>query len=218
MLVREMMAPSRTLLAKDTPLREAARLLAECECEAAPVVDDSGVLAGIVTEIDLLRDRFEPKPTGYARCVPGASGTHPHTVCEVMTRAVVTASEGDDADELAHRMIETRLRCVPVLRGGTIAGVVRRRDVLAAYLRPDAEIHEELLAAIARRVPTHEEMTVTVDDGVVTVTGPAPAGTGRVVAALGARSPGSVAPRSPWRPWRRAPVPTTSPGSGREFG
>ncbi|WP_017594152.1 CBS domain-containing protein [Nocardiopsis potens] len=180
MRVAEMMSAPAVLLTEDIALDRAARLLGERRCDGAPVVGPDGALVGVVTEIDLLCDLFAPAADPYGRCVR-ASGKEapPRRVADVMTRAVITAADGDGAAELAHRMIETRVRCVPVLRGDRVVGVVERRDIARAYLRSDRAIRDDVVAALGGADP----LSVTVHGGVVEIGGAGASGAVRATAA-----------------------------------
>ncbi|GAA3748106.1 CBS domain-containing protein [Salinactinospora qingdaonensis] len=190
MLVREMMSTPGVLLTEDLPVREAARLLAENRCDSAVVLDANGTLAGIVTESDLLADYFEATPDAYHRALGPPPDPATHRVSEAMTRAVVTTAEGEDACELSRRIFETRIWCVPVLRAGTVVGLVRRRDVMGLVLRADSDIRDEVVSEISRRVSDPQDVTVAVRDGTVEVTGATAPQTRRSVAALERTIPG----------------------------
>ncbi|GAA4947518.1 hypothetical protein GCM10023224_33990 [Streptomonospora halophila] len=189
-LVHAMMSAPEVLLGPDTPVREAARLLADNGCDSAPVTGAGGELAGILTESDLLADHFGTDDRGYARGLDAPPVPAAHRVGAAMTRAVVTAAEDDDACELSRRMVETRIRCVPVLRAGAVVGLVRRRDVVRLLLRPDEDVLADVRAAIGRSAPDAEDLEVSVRDGVVRVAGAADARTRRGVEALEQTVPG----------------------------
>ncbi|MBV2364151.1 HPP family protein [Streptomonospora nanhaiensis] len=190
MLVREMMSPPEVVLTEDTTVREAARLLFEYRCEGAPVASAEGALVGIVTENDLLGSHLAAAPDVFARNVDCQPGRRAHLVGEVMTRAVVTAAEDDDACALSRRMFENRIRAVPVLRGDHVVGLVRRRDILRLHLRPDAEVRRDVRAAIAEVIPGHQDVAVSVVDGAVEVAGADDHTTRRAVSDLALTVPG----------------------------
>jgi CBS-domain-containing membrane protein len=92
--------------------RQIADVLTEHRISAAPVVDDAGVLLGVVSEFDLLA-----KPGGTAR--------------ELMTTAVIAVSAATSVEDVRHLLIDRRIRRVPVLQEGRLVGIVSRRDVIA---------------------------------------------------------------------------------------
>lgn len=155
-----------------TPVHDAATLLAEHGFASLPVVDDDGRVIGIVSEIDVVRDRMPRDPRTHMRPSGGAGGPDPaHTVREVMTDSVACVGGGADAADVAALMVEIGVRAVPVVDGGRLVGIISRRDLLRSLLRPDADIAQE----IAQRLDDFSAETgrwrVRVEDGVVRVSG-----------------------------------------------
>lgn len=171
MLVKEVMNEPSVVLHEETPVREAASALISQGAIAAPVVDDRERLAGIVTEIDLLRDRFEPDPRASVLPVSGPLESPARQVAEVMTRAVVTTGENTDVAELAERMVHNRIRCVPVLRQGSVVGLVTRTDLLRVHTRSDEQIHADVLRAMSDGGPYLHGWSVRVEEGIVHISG-----------------------------------------------
>jgi CBS domain-containing protein len=89
-----------------------AELLTRHQISAAPVVDETGNVLGLVSEHDLL----------------AKSG--PHAV-ELMTTAMISVSVDCPVNDIRHLLVERRIGRVPVLQGGRLVGVVSRRDVVA---------------------------------------------------------------------------------------
>lgn len=172
MLVREVMSRAEPVLDEGMTVREAAAALLENGAQTAPVADAEGALVGIVSEVDLLHDRFVPDPRASALPRPGASGPAPATVGQVMTRTVVTTTEYGDAAELAERMFHTRLRCVPVLREGRVVGLVTRTDLLRMHTRTDEEVRRDVRAALAEGAPYAGDWSVDVFEGAVRLARP----------------------------------------------
>jgi CBS domain-containing protein len=55
--VEDIMSPDPITVRVDRPLQEAARLLEENEISGVPVVDEGGILVGVLSESDLVRAR-----------------------------------------------------------------------------------------------------------------------------------------------------------------
>lgn len=89
-----------------------AEVLTRNQISAAPVVDESGNVRGLVSEHDLL----------------AKSG---QTAAELMTTAVISVSPDCPVNDIRHLLVERRIRRVPVLQDGRLVGVVSRRDVIA---------------------------------------------------------------------------------------
>jgi CBS domain-containing protein len=90
----------------------------------ALVVADGDQVAGIISERDIVRhlnDRGE-----QILDLP---------VSELMTASVVSCGPGDDVDSIAAGMTELRIRHMPVLDKGNLAGIVTIGDVVAGRIR-----------------------------------------------------------------------------------
>ena len=65
MQVRELMTDSPSSCSPNDSANEAARVMWDCDCGVVPVVDDSGHVAGIVTDRDICMAAFKQgKPLG----------------------------------------------------------------------------------------------------------------------------------------------------------
>lgn len=100
-------------------LSEAARSLDEKKIGALVVVDRQGRVRGVLSERDLAR--------AIAR--KGAEALEA-PVSEAMTRDVVTASLADTLENLMARMTDRRVRHLPVIAQGRLAGLVSIGDVV----------------------------------------------------------------------------------------
>lgn len=84
--------------------------------------DDPG-LAGIVSERDVVRG-----------LVTQGAGLLNRSVAEIMTRSVTTCGPDDGVDDVMRLMTERRVRHVPVVDGGRLAGIVSIGDVVKARM------------------------------------------------------------------------------------
>jgi len=98
---------------------------------AFPVVDNGGVLVGIVTKLDVLR-ALRPAPDLDLRGLPSIAAA---PIEGIMRRGVVAVEPDDPVVVAADLMVETRLRSLPVVqrpRGSTrvLVGIVSQGDLL----------------------------------------------------------------------------------------
>jgi CBS domain-containing protein len=149
MLVREIMTSPAYSVQEGSTIEAALRVMATARVSSLPVVDPGSRVVGIISEADLLRDRLEPDPRAHIRLVAPPAGAMLATVGQVMTSHPYTVREDHDAAELARTFAKTGWKCVPVVRGDVLLGVVSRSDVIRAMARPDNEIHAEISAAFA---------------------------------------------------------------------
>ena len=96
------------------------------------VVVDGGEVIGILTERDILR-LVARKPDELQALDVG----------QVMTRDVIKLAPDDDLAHVMEVMTENRIRHLPVIEGGRLAGIVTIGDVVNAFRRvaEDENVH-----------------------------------------------------------------------------
>jgi CBS domain-containing protein len=159
-----------------TPVKDVVARLVRFAVSSLPVLDDDGVLVGIVTEADViakpafgarrprlavLLDLLSTKGHVWAATAAGM------TAGELMTPDPLVCQPDDDVAAVARLMLERGVRCLPVM-AGELVGVVTRRDILAMYDRSDEAILADI---VTLTLPDEAEVAVTVVDGVVAVHG-----------------------------------------------
>ncbi|GAA2865039.1 hypothetical protein GCM10010472_22960 [Pseudonocardia halophobica] len=145
-----------------TPVAPAAALLAAHGFTAAPVVDENGRLLGIVTEADLVRDRFRPEGWPERRT--------PEVVDEVMSGTPAMMRPEDDLADVVSLMLSAHVRSVPIVDDGDLVGIVTRRDALRVIAREEHSAEEvrrrrDLPERPARHVGSPRGRIVVGDDG-----------------------------------------------------
>lgn len=169
MQVRDIMTREVFTVGPDTSAKYAAEVMAGRGYAALPVVDDD-VLVGIVAEADVLQDRLPADPRLHMRRdEQGADHPPPLLVRGVMTDDVRTVDAGADIADVARLFIDERLRSVPVLEHSRVAGIVSRRDLLAALIRPDLDIRSDLLRLVEGYTGDPDCWDVTVVEGIATI-------------------------------------------------
>ncbi|MCU1686559.1 MAG: hypothetical protein JWQ81_7298 [Amycolatopsis sp.] len=169
MRAHDLMSAPVVSVTPGTPIKQAANLLAANGFTALPVLDDDGRLIGIVTEADLLRDRFprdaryhntfdtkEPRPTAAA------------LVGEVMTTPVTAMGAGTDVVDLVTAMLDSRVRSMPIVDGSRVVGIITRRDLVRVLAREDADIATDVRHRLAM-YGEPDRWTVEVHGGAVAI-------------------------------------------------
>jgi CBS domain-containing protein len=170
MQVRAIMTREVVTVGPETSAKYAAELMAGRGFAALPVVDDTEHLVGIVAEADVLQGRLPADPRLHARRdEQPVEHPPPLLVRGVMTVGLRTVDACADVADVARLLVDGRLRSVPVLEHGQLAGIVSRRDLLAALVRPDREIRHDLLGVIEGYTRDPGCWDVTVTEGVATV-------------------------------------------------
>lgn len=144
-LVSAVMTPEVVTVRPDQSLAEAADVLAEHGIGAAPVVDDSGTLVGLLRDEDLLISESRLHLPTVISILPGIDITLPgaarrydeelkqaiaSTVKGVMEREFVSLAPDATLEDLATLMHESEVTHVPVVEGGTVVGIATRGDIV----------------------------------------------------------------------------------------
>ena len=111
-------------LRPEMAIREAVALLVKEKTPAAPVVDDTGQLAGILTQKDCFRSALN---ASYYQQWSG-------TVAEYMSAEVHTLDADTDFVSAAEAFLKYPYRAYPVTRDGELVGMLLRSDLLATFL------------------------------------------------------------------------------------
>lgn len=193
MLVKDIMTPTVFSVGPDAGVGEIAELLMEKKISAVPVLDDGGVLLGIVSEGDLIRrlskEEDEDRPWWVLKMASQADDAlefikaHGRTAREIMTRNVITLTEDTDLSEAAHMLESNRIKRAPVVANGEVVGIVSRSNLLQAVARKKAEpvpgpaptdreirnrVHDTL---VNKGFASHGALNVFVENGVVELWG-----------------------------------------------
>jgi CBS domain-containing protein len=188
MLVQEVMSSPVHTATPKTSVKEALRILDDHAITALPVVDATGRLVGVVSEVDLLWGALRSDQRRHE--LPMRDDLDlPHLVGDVMTHHPITVEPSTDLADAVDIMMSTAIKSLPVVEEGTIVGIVSRRDVVHALARSDDEIRAEV-DDLLRRVEV--QWLVDVMDGVVVVDGPETDSQARLATAVAATVAGVV--------------------------
>jgi CBS domain-containing protein len=148
----------------------AARML-ERRISGLPVVDGGGQILGVVSEGDLIRrpeietDRVK---LGWLRLLVSDEARardfvkhHGRTAREVMTQPAITVAADAPLAEIVRLMERHRVKRLPVVERGKLAGVVTRTDLLRALVArqaaPAVELKDEQLRLHIDAMLRHED-------------------------------------------------------------
>jgi CBS domain-containing protein len=140
----------------ETSVTETADILLKNRISAAPVVDGSGALVGIVSEGDLMRraeagterrrswwlemlTRNDTIAADYVK-------SHARKVSDIMTKSPVTVSEETPLAEIADLLEARQIKRVPVVRAGKLVGIVSRANLLQAFVSMRRQVPVEATA------------------------------------------------------------------------
>lgn len=189
MKIEEIMTRDVIIVAPQTSIHEAARLMVDHGVSGLPVVDEQGKLVGVLSEGDLiLRQRARQRVPWWraffhdgerlAREYQKAAGT---TAEEVMTKAVISVSPDLPIEAAALILDQRRIRRVPVVADGRVVGIVSRGDlvkVLANAPSPvggptsDSQLVSEMRVRLAQEPwVTHHGIVVDAKNGELLIWG-----------------------------------------------
>jgi CBS domain-containing protein len=166
MKARDLMSREVISVRPDTRARDIARLLLERGISAVPVVDETGVPIGIVSEGDLIgRDEVdrEARRDWWLALFAEGEALNPDFIAglrekervarDIMSAPVVSVDENTDSAEIARLLHSYQIKRVPVVREGQIVGIVSRADLLRTMAeqapRPEARKEGFLARAFA---------------------------------------------------------------------
>jgi acetoin utilization protein AcuB len=146
MIVRNHMSAPPITVSPSTDFKVAMGMMQRHRIRRLPVVDDSGMLAGIVAERDLL----------------GAADRYLQSVAdvgEIMTRRVVTVERGTPVVEAASLMIGLKIGGLPVVDAANkVLGIITETDLLKALV--DMLAAEKPVKAVTGKPAARKKRTI----------------------------------------------------------
>lgn len=171
MRARDVMTTSVISASPEMSVQETAKLLVEHSISAVPVIDADGKLIGIVSEGDLVhrveigtharrRSWWLELLASSRELASEYVKEHAQTVKDLMTVDVVTVADDTPLSEVAELLERHRIKRVPVVDNGKVAGLVSRADLVRALAsetndkrksvaHADVEIREAILNAMS---------------------------------------------------------------------
>lgn len=179
-LVKDLMTPQVVTIGPATPFKEIVARLANHRVSAVPVVDDDGLVLGVVSEADLLLKEEFPDPdadiplfwTKRRRLERDRAAAT--TARDLMSVALVSIAPEATVAEAARRMHTAGVKRLPVLdEGGRLVGILSRADLLKVFSRPDQAIRREIIndVIVGEFMMDPNRFFIHVDDGVVVLQG-----------------------------------------------
>jgi CBS domain-containing protein len=111
----------------------AIEMMAKMEVGALTVLDENGLLAGIISERD------------YARKIILKGKTSIDTnITDIMTSNVISVGEETTADKCLSLMSQKKIRHLPVLKRETLVGIITAADLMKFVVKKQSMAIEEL--------------------------------------------------------------------------
>jgi CBS domain-containing protein len=158
--VADVMTPRPVILDASLSVRTAALILFHADVSGAPVIDEDGVLLGVLSEEDLLaKEATERYGIGRAAAAEHRRRTA-DTVGEACSRPARVTSPDAPLSAAVRTMLDAGVSRLVVIDGAEIAGILTRHDVLAALLRDDGSIRAAVEARLAEFAAEHVKVSV----------------------------------------------------------
>lgn len=192
MRANEIMITDVVTAGPETKVKEIAELFVRHRISCVPVISDDRIVVGLVTASDLIHrqetksgrrrkwwlDMFLDTDTRAREFVK----EHGLKARDVMSPAVISVNENAELAEVADILESHRIRRVPVLRDGKLAGLISRADLVRALAKapvlaaPSSADNATLQKAVYDAVNKERwlnsiYMSFTVDDGIVEIRG-----------------------------------------------
>jgi CBS domain-containing protein len=130
-VIREIMTPAPVTVRPDTSISDLKALFERYDFNAFPVVDELGVLRGLVSKLDLLRVF---RPDWRRGGVSSVLALWAERVDDIMSRGIVAVEPDEPVETAVDLMIEARRRSLPVVErrpeGRVLVGMLSRTDLL----------------------------------------------------------------------------------------
>ena len=169
MRARDIMTAPAVTVTTNASVSRAAEILAERGFSALPVIDHAGKLVGVVSEADLIRNRYAAAESPLGGGAGAASDLPAQTVGEVMTFPPACIDETASLGTIADTMLSGRRRSIPVVDGSRLVGVITRRDLVRVLARSDGQIALDIRRRL-RVFGDPDRWTVEVTNGRATIT------------------------------------------------
>ncbi|HMK56785.1 MAG TPA: CBS domain-containing protein [Dissulfurispiraceae bacterium] len=123
----------------DDDVATAVRLLSENRISGLPVIDNSNIVVGVISEADILGSLGMGKDLTFRDIIRQMMGESaaPHSkgdkVGDIMSAPAITVSASTDIETAARLLSEKRIKRLPVVDDdGRLVGIVARADIVRA--------------------------------------------------------------------------------------
>lgn len=125
LMVRDLMTEGVFAVGVDDNLETIRTLMEERNIRHAPVVGSGGILLGLVSHRDLLRNTLRSEALPLQAQAEAMQLT---TAGEIMTLNPATTEPGEDIRHAARVMLDKKYGCLPVVEDSRLVGIVTESD------------------------------------------------------------------------------------------
>lgn len=136
MKVRDAMTKDPACCTRETPLRDVARMMVECDCGAIPVVDESKKPIGVITDRDIV-----------VRVIAAGGNPLDATAQDAMTGDVLTVTPETTVEDCSDLLEQRQVRrAIVVDERGQVCGVLAQADIA----KRDEDLAGELVQSVSQ--------------------------------------------------------------------
>ncbi|MEM4367497.1 MAG: CBS domain-containing protein [Candidatus Aenigmatarchaeota archaeon] len=117
--VKDVMNPKVVVAKPQATIKEAAEIMSQLRIGCLLVMEDEKVI-GIITESDII-----------GKIVAKKRDPERVTVDEIMTKNIISTTPDETLDEAAEKMVENKIKRLPVLDGGKLVGIITATDLIS---------------------------------------------------------------------------------------
>jgi CBS domain-containing protein len=129
--VDEYMTKNVTMVATDTPIGHAAKVMVQNRFRRLPVVKD-GIFAGIVTASDIVH--FLGRGDAFSKLTTGnIHEALDQPVGSIVSKELIWTSPGTDMGKAMEIMLEKKIGSLPILEDGVLRGIITESDFLRGF-------------------------------------------------------------------------------------
>lgn len=111
MQVKDVMTTDVVTINEGQTVKQAAALMTRHRISGLPVINDDGMVVGIVSEFDVI-------------------GKPGRQVKDIMTGGLISVTQDTDLEDVAHILVHQKIKRLPVLDQGKLVGIVSRGDLV----------------------------------------------------------------------------------------
>jgi CBS-domain-containing membrane protein len=138
MRVKDLMSRQVVTIGTSDSCLEAVARMHQARVRHLPVVNNEGMLVGIVTDRDLRHHLFAPHVYKDLGAISMDVLLKAVPVAEIMSTDVITVAPEETLSEAAWTMRKHRVGSLPVMDRGRVVGIITEADVLRHIVRADA--------------------------------------------------------------------------------
>jgi CBS domain-containing protein len=138
MRVKDLMSRQVVTVGASDSCLEAVARMHQARVRHLPVVNNEGLLVGVVTDRDLRHHLFSPQIYKDLGIISMDVLLKAVPVAEIMSTDVITVNPDDDLVDAARCMLEEKVGSLPVIEEGRAVGIVTETDLLRQICRADA--------------------------------------------------------------------------------